>query len=333
MRRHRSDRAAPVVLISLARRAAVAVAAVGAALVFTTAPAAARAQGGAEGVFLLLPVGARAVGMGEAVVAEQGGSDALWWNPAAVAASAKHEIAIHHSETVVGQGNALAAVLPVTHVGTFGLSLDVLDLGRQTATDEQGQPQGVISPTDFEYGVTYAAAPVRALALGATIKHVEARINCSGLCTNLPAGGSSANGADLGAQIRPVGSPLTVGFAARNLGVGKGDVRPARLDAGADYRVPLPPQYAELVDIHAAAGLVTTTRFDSATARVGTDITLEQRLHVRAGYIRDPANGSGGAVGVGLSSGKLVFDLARTFGGLSANGDKPPTYFSLRYLW
>lgn len=317
-------------MMALARRAAVAVAA-GAALALAASEA--QGQGGSEGVFLLLPVGARAVGMGEAVVAQQGGSDALWWNPAAVAGAAKREIAIHHSETVVGQGNALAAVLPFTHVGTFGVSLNVLDLGRQSATDEQGQIQGVISPTDFEYGLTYAAAPIPMLALGATIKHVEARINCSGLCANLPAGGSSANGADVGAQVRPVGSPLTIGLAARNLGVGKGSVRPTRLDAGADYRVPLPPQYADLVDIHAAAGVVTTSQFDSATARVGTDITLEQRLHVRAGYIHDAANGSGGAVGVGLSSGKLVFDLARTFGGLSANGDKPPTYFSLRYLW
>lgn len=297
------------------------------------APRVACAQGGAEGVFLLLPVGARAVGMGEAVVAQRGGSDALWWNPAAVADTAPHEIAIHHSETVVGQGNAIAAVLPIRRVGTIGMSLNVLDLGRQAATDDQGQLQGVITPTDFEYGLTYAAAPTAAVALGVTVKHVEARIRCSGLCANLPVGGSNSNGADIGTELRPPGSPLTVGIAARNLGVGRGDARPGRLDFGADYRVRMPPKYADLVEIHTAAGVVTTTGLDSATARVGTDITLEQRLHVRAGYIHDPANGSGGAVGVGLSSGKLVFDLARTFGGLSANGDKPPTYFSLRYLW
>lgn len=313
------------------RRAVVAIVTFGAALAF--APQAAHAQDGAEGVFLLLPVGARAVGMGETVVAQQGGSDALWWNPAAVGGSTQHEIAIHHSETVVGQGNALAAVLPFARFGTLGVSLNVLDLGRQTATDEQGNPQGVITPTDFEYGLTYAVAPIPMLALGATVKHVDARIQCSGLCANLPVGGSSANGADVGAQIRPPNSPITIGVAARNLGVGSGAGRPGRFDAGADYRVPVPKQYADLVDIHAAAGVVTTMSFDSATARVGTDIALEQRLHVRAGYIHDPTNGSGGAVGVGLSSGKLVFDLARTFGGLSANGDKPPTYFSLRYVW
>jgi hypothetical protein len=328
MRRRRSDLRA---LSRVARRAAVVLTTVGAALASVTGSA--RAQGGAEGVFLLLPVGARAVGMGEAVVAQQGGSDVLWWNPAGVAGRTEHEIAIHHSETIVGQGNALAAVLPFHGVGTFGLALNVLDLGRQAATDDQGNPQGVITPTDFEYGLTYAVTPISQLALGATVKHVEARIRCSGLCANLPVGGSNANGADVGAQIRPTGSPLTIGLAARNLGVGSGSIRPARLDAGADYRVRVPKQYADLVDIHAAAGVVTTARLDSATTRVGTDITLEQRLHVRAGYIHDATNGSGGAVGVGLSSGKLVFDLARTFGGLSANGDKPPTYFSLRYLW
>src|SRR5690242_8382600 len=141
MKRPLSDRPVPS---SVVRRAVVALATLGAALAF--APSAARAQDGAEGVFLLLPVGARAVGMGEAVVAQQGGSDALWWNPAAVGATRQHEIAIHHSETVVGQGNALAAVLPFAHVGTFGVSLNVLDLGRQAATDEQGNIQGVITP-------------------------------------------------------------------------------------------------------------------------------------------------------------------------------------------
>ena len=58
-----------------------------------------------------------------------------------------------------------------------------------------------------------------------------------------------------------------------------------------------------------------------------------ERLHVRAGYILDGANGSGGAIGVGLQSGKLMFDIGRTYGGLTGTNDKPPTYFSLRYLW
>src|SRR5215218_8795322 len=58
-----------------------------------------------EGLFLLLPVGAQAVGMGQAVVAQRIGSEGVWWNPASIAGDDQSEVALHHSETIVGQGN------------------------------------------------------------------------------------------------------------------------------------------------------------------------------------------------------------------------------------
>ncbi len=136
-----------------------------AALSFSALSRPVSAQAAADGIFLLLPVGARAVGMGETVVAQQGGSDELWWNPAAIAGAQPHEVAIHHSETVVGQGNSLALVWPTKRAGTFGVSLNVLDLGSESATDDQGNTIGVITPTDVSYGLTYAAAPVKEFAV------------------------------------------------------------------------------------------------------------------------------------------------------------------------
>lgn len=300
-------------------------------------PPRAGAQAGGEGLFVLLPVGARAVGMGEAVVAQRGGSDALWWNPAAVAGPGPREAALHHSETVLGRGNALALVWPVGgagRFGTIGTSVNVLDLGQIQATDEQGQPVGVIFPTDYAVGLTYSLAPTPLLALGATVKHVELRYGCSGLCAGLPQGGARANGADVGAQLRLGDSvPLTVGVAARNLGIGGPGARAGRLDVGAEYRIAAVARAVPGVRLDLAGGVVSTTALDSTSYRIGSDVVLDERIHVRAGYIRDPWNGSGAAVGLGLAAGKLVLDLARTFGGLSADGGKPPTYFSLRYVW
>ncbi len=305
----------------------------------------ASAQTGADGVFLLLPVGARAVGMGETVVAQRGGSDELWWNPSAIVDTGEHEVAIHHSQTAPGQGNALAVVLPTRRAGVFGVSLNVLDLGSQAATDENGFQLGVISPTDFALGLTYAVSPIPLVALGVTVKHVGASIRCSGICTNLPDESSSSNGADLGAQLRFTDVPITLGAAARHLGIGGPGVRPARFDVGGDYRIEAIERRTSHVQVHAAIGVVTTTRLDSATARVGTDVVVDKRLHVRAGFIRDVVNGSRASIGVGLSSGKLVFDLATTFvlgaagpsssGGLTGSTDNggSPAYFSLRYLW
>jgi hypothetical protein len=293
------------------------------------------AQSGQEGIFLLLPVGARAVGMGEAVVAQRGGSDMLWWNPAAVAGNGAndHEVALHHSTTVVGQGNALAVLWPLRKKSAFGFAVNVLDLGQQDLTDDQGQSIGVATPTDYSVGVTYAAAPAPWLTIGATAKHVEAGIPCSGVCSGLGLESSRSDGADVGLQIRPGATPLTVGIAARNLGIAGAAGRPGRIDMGADYRVVAFENGKDTVEVHGAASLVSTVKMDSTSARFGTDVVVDQRLHVRAGYIRDPANGSGGAIGVGLQSGKLVFDIGRTYGGLTGTNDKPPTYFSLRYLW
>ena len=280
-------------------------------------------------------MGARAVGMGEAVVAQRGGSDMLWWNPSAIAGNgpSDHEIALHHSTTVVGQGNALAVVWPTQNKSAFGFAINVLDLGQQTLTDEQGVSVGVATPTDYSISATYAVAPVSWLAMGATVKHVEAGIPCSGVCSGLGIASSRSNGFDVGLQFRPNMIPLTIGAAGRSLGIAGVAGRPGRLDLGADYKVVAFERGADRVEVHGAASLVSTVKFDSTTARFGTDVIVDERLHVRAGYIRDAANGSGGAIGVGLQSGKLVFDIGRTYGGLTGTNDKPPTYFSLRYLW
>lgn len=311
-----------------------------AALAFVAAvslayPKVLRAQTGQEGIFLLLPVGARAVGMGEAVVAQRGGSDMFWWNPSAVAGngSSDHELALHHSTTVVGQGNALALLWPLRDRSAIGFALNVLDLGQQTLTDDQGVGIGVATPTDYSVAITYAAAIVPWLAVGATAKHVEAGIACSGVCSGLGLQGSRSNGVDVGFQFRPESIPLTLGAAARNLGIAGVAGRPGRLDMGADYKVIAFERGDDRVEVHGAASLISTVSFDSTSARFGTDVIVDERLHVRAGYISDPANGSGGAIGVGLQSGKLVFDIGRTYGGLTGTNDKPPTYFSLRYLW
>jgi hypothetical protein len=259
----------------------------------------------------------------------------LWWNPSAVAGNgaSDHEVALHHSTTVVGQGNALAFLWPLRNRSAFGLAINVLDLGQQTLTDEQGGGLGVATPTDYSVGITYAMVLAPWLTAGATAKHVEAGILCSGVCSGLGLEGSRSNGVDLGLQFRSDMIPLTIGAAARNLGIAGAAGRPGRLDLGADYKLVDITRGDDRVEIHGAASLISTTSLDSTSARFGTDVIVDERLHVRAGYIRDPANGSGGAIGVGLQSGKLVFDIGRTYGGLTGTNDKPPTYFSLRYLW
>src|SRR5512132_2771913 len=108
----------------------------------------ARAQvSGSEGsLFLLLPTGAQAVGMGQAMVAAKPGSEGIWWNPASIAGQQKKELAIHHSKTIAGAGDALTFVLPTRSYGTAALSLNILNIGEQQVTDELGGVVGIILP-------------------------------------------------------------------------------------------------------------------------------------------------------------------------------------------
>ena len=82
----------------------------------------ARAQEGVTGsegsLFLLLPTGAQAVGMGQTMVAATPGSEGIWWNPASIARADKRELAIHHSKTVAGTGDALTFLTPIRSYGT-----------------------------------------------------------------------------------------------------------------------------------------------------------------------------------------------------------------------
>ena len=124
-----------------------------------TSGALAQAASGSEGaLFLLLPTGAQAVGMGQAMVAAKPGSEGIWWNPASIAGGDKRELAIHHSTTVAGVGDALTFVSPIRSYGTGAISVNILSLGEQEITDETGQQVGHIIPRDVVFAASYAAA-------------------------------------------------------------------------------------------------------------------------------------------------------------------------------
>jgi hypothetical protein len=68
---------------------------------------------------------------------------------------------------------------------------------------------------------------------------------------------------------------------------------------------------------------------------LGADIAFRDRFHFRAGYAFEASRSEAGgpSIGIGLSVGNLVFDVARVMSGLSADAGKAPTYLSLRYLF
>lgn len=303
----------------------------------------AQAGSGSEGaLFLLLPTGAQAVGMGQAMVAGKPGSEGIWWNPASIAGEEKRELAIHHSKTVAGVGDALSFVMPTKSRGTGALSINILNIGEQQVTDIFGQPIGVIYPRDVVFAASYAGAITKRWTAGANYKLIQLRVDCSGQCASIGAEVKSSRAVDLGTQFAlEAGAPLTLGVAIRNLGgklnsreTNRRDPLPTQLEIGALYRLKFIDHYVKDTELRAAGSFVDTRSFGGKSVRFGTDVMYQGKLHLRAGYVGHDRRGDASAsLGIGLQSGGFVFDIARTFGGLPGDNGQSPVYVSLRYLF
>ena len=313
------------------------------------------AQGGVEedgALFLLLPVGARAVGSGQAVVAGQPGTEAVWWNPAAIARAERPEAAIHHSQTIVATGDAVSVAYP-SLIGVIVASANILNYGEQRITVDPDGSVGTILPRSFVFAATYASPIGDRLNGGVTFKVVQLRLDCSGQCTQIPTFVASTTALDVGAQYEPSRRlPLRLGAALRNVGLRlqvndeeQADPMPTRLQLGARYRVldierdtaaaaRRPGQLAaDEVTVDAAADVLSRTNLAGASLRTGVDVHVNRRVHLRGGYVFDRSEASGPSVGVGVTAGSLAVDIARTFEGFSADAGQAPVYLSLSYLF
>ena len=308
------------------------------ALVF---PAAVEAQSTDGALFLLLPVGARSVGMGQAMVADQPGTEAVWWNPSAIARQTKKEIGIHHSQTIAATGDAITVLYPTASVGALALSVNVLNFGDQQITDPGGVPIGVVLPRNILFAATYGAALGKRVNAGVTYKRLQYRVDCSGQCTNVSTFTATSSAVDFGLQYDvPANSQLTIGAAVRNVGTRlqvndseQADPLPTRIEVGAEYNLPFIAELVADTELRIAADVVSDKDIDHPAARIGADLAYEKNIHLRGGYVANDANGARTALGFGVVAGRLMFDIARTFGGLSADAGQTPTYLSLRYLF
>jgi hypothetical protein len=312
------------------------------ALLLPTAVIQAQSGSSTDGaLFLLLPVGARAVGMGQATVAEQPGSEAVWWNPSAIARQNKKEIGIHHSQTIAATGDAITVLYPTAGVGAIAFSVNVLNFGDQQITDPGGVPIGVVLPRNILFAATYGAALGKRINAGVTYKRLQYRVDCSGQCTNVSTFTATSSAVDFGLQYDvPAQSQLTIGAAVRNVGTRlqvndreQADPLPTRIEIGAEYKLPFIAALVADTELRVAADVVSDKNIDHPAARIGADLAYEKNIHLRGGYVANDANGARTALGFGVVAGRLMFDIARTFGGLSSDAGQTPTYLSLRYLF
>jgi hypothetical protein len=325
MRRRRSDRLTLLALV----------------LLVAPSPLAAQRTPDTEGaLFLLSPVGARAVGMGQAVVADQSGSEAVWWNPSGLARSERSEAAIHHSETFIARGDAVSIIVPSSLLGVFGASVNILNFGEQEVTDEGGAT-GKLTPRNFVYAATYATTLGSRVGAGITYKLVQLRLDCIGGCAGVPTASALTSALDIGTQVSIGGQvPFTIGATVRNMGLRfqvndneQADPLPTRLQIGVLVPVGAVKRKTKEMALRLTTDVLTELDLSGASARIGGDAVFQERVHLRAGYVFRAAESAGPSVGLGVVAGNLVLDIARAFEGFSADAGKPPTYLSLRYLF
>ena len=302
------------------------------------APSRLAGQGGlsTEGaLFLLIPIGARSVSMGQAVVASQGGSEGLWWNPASVARMTKSEVSISHSQSIVGTGDALTYVRPAGRAGVFSLGAYLFTTGSQDATDFYGVV-GTIYPRSLVYLASYAATFGSRTSAGVSFKYLQDRLDCT---CSIPTQSSSTNAIDAGVQVvADSARRLTFGLVVRNVGprlqvrdVLQADPLPTRVRLGAMYQVPGIAAQVPDGELQVSAEAIVNGSIGAPAFATGGEFAYRKQFFLRAGFLSGNGDAAGAAVGLGFRRGGVAMDFSRSFGGFSADAGQPPTYLTLRF--
>jgi hypothetical protein len=110
--------------------------------------------------FLKIGAGARSLGMGEAMTASAEGPEAMYWNPAGLAAARGLELVYARAELPAQVHHDYAALaLPMSWSGgAFGFAFTRLSQGTIEQVDNVGVKRGAFSPHSEAFSFGYARA-------------------------------------------------------------------------------------------------------------------------------------------------------------------------------
>lgn len=172
---------------------------------------------------LRLPVGARALALGSATLANERGVEALFYNPAGVAATESNtEVAFSHTEYLADITlNYFGLARKFGEWGSLGLTAKVLSIGDIARTTEAA-PDGngeIFSPSFATLGATYSRRMTDRVNFGGTVYYVAEKILQE-----------TAKGVafDFGFQYDTGSRGVALGLTVKNLG-------PSMSFSGADF--------------------------------------------------------------------------------------------------
>lgn len=294
-------------------------------------------------LFLLLPVGAQGVAMGRAMSALPT-QEGAFWNPAGLAWTEGSRALLYRGEHVAGEATAVSVLFQRSGVGTAGLSYQLLDVGDQDLTDEQGQVRGSISVRSHQAVASFAAPIFSRLATGLNFKVVQFRVGCRGECREQTVT-ATTYAVDVGVQAIPFdGLPLRLAAMVAHMGprlqvdnAGQADPLPTRVRLSAAYEV-----LGRLAEGGVIRLWLTAEGEDrpgdpgSPSIYFGSELSAgdEDLVYVRGGYVLGELDQpDGAAVGVGVRYERLELGIARSLGRPGIGGGSEPVHITLGFLF
>lgn len=266
------------------------------------APAGALAAPGETGfAFLKLGVGARAMGMGSAYVALADDPTAVYWNPAGLAAAEAAQVTVMHNEWIEDFRQEFAAVASPVGRGAFGLGMSGFYTSELEKRDDTGILIGHFGFNDISVTGGYAYRFTPRIAAGVAAKFVREMIDQVD---------ATAIAFDLGGRFQIANTGITLGGAVQNLGgnatfVAQSFPLPRTIRAGAAFTRAIPRWQGK----GSLSGELRTSRGDDARFHAGGELTLKERLALRAG-MKFGYDDEDLSFGIGLARSRIRFDYA-----------------------
>jgi len=270
---------------------------------------------------LLIPVGARSIATGGAFLATAQGVEAIYYNPAGLAASYKSEAMFSYMSYIADINVAyFATAVYVEELGTFALSYKTLDFGDIPITTFEN-PDGTgstYSPGFFTLGLSYARAITDRVTAGTTVKLVQESImstSATGVAVDFGVQYKFQRNLALGVTIKNVGSNMKYTGAdllTRTNVPGTASNSPTGVyspDTEA-FQIPsyfeLSASYTAELDNMNSLMLGTTFRNNNALedqVMLGLEYQLFKTLSLRGGYERATENAESAIYGFNFGAG------------------------------
>lgn len=181
---------------------------------------------------LLIPMGARGIALAGACVANISGIDAIYWNPAGVAASDKSiEATFSYMKYIADINVNFGGFVTKTPVGSIGFTFQSIGFGDIPITTEDS-PEGIgafYSPTYMTIGVTYSRAMTDRIFIGVNAKFVSETImqtNASTVAIDMGVQYLTESGIRLGVALKNFGNPISFEGANMDRQVELPDTKP-----------------------------------------------------------------------------------------------------------